>query len=401
MKSYPLKNKLIISWTPQLPIALKIYVENGLLLSDIYHEKNVQRREIDCGIPLLNPAIFGIDVVEHIFNMLGENPLLSTANYTKYNDAQIELFNSLKASKPLQELFIDCPNLAWLLVMFNYYSHSFHVIEYMLRFKRKLIIAKIFDVIPSEKAVKFLSKTTLLNGRQDELRWLSIFIGNDILIDTYKHKETVTLQELYLSNRFPVLSGSTLLKSVSKDKKEFLRDYKSGMVTLYKIVTESIRIGENIGIKNAKNFVLGCTDKESVIIIHHKWTQKLKETTRFLKEDILLEPPQITDCDEIMFISTINMLIQEGRDMDHCIASYKSKVMSGDSYIYSVRSPKGERLTLELAYSKGVYSALEMRGEHNSTPSDFAWNFVHTWLKAENDVLAQKRESSRQALDAE
>ncbi|MBN3080020.1 PcfJ domain-containing protein [Pectobacterium polaris] len=389
MKIYPLKNKIVISWTSDVPIALKLYVENGQILSDIYHERNIQKREIDCGIPLFNSELFGRDVVNHLLRILKENKPISLSEYTPYNDAQIELYNSLKASTPLRELFLDCPNLAWILVMKNYYSHSFHVLQYTLRFKRKIILSMIFNTPPCEKNIKLIKKTCLLNGRNEELRWLSIALENNNLIESYKHKEQVTIQELYLSNRFPVLSGSVLLSELSKERKESLREYKVGMVSLYKIVIDSIRIGENIGIKNAKFFVLNCTNRESVIAIHNKWIQKLKETTRYIKEDIPLPRPSLITNENIVFVETINKLIKEGREMDHCIASYKDKVISGESYVYSVISPQGERATLELILQNGKYLIKEMKCIHNGNPSNLTWAYVNTWLKDENKLLLE------------
>ncbi len=53
MKVYPLKNKMVISFHPSVHMAIIVYIQDGLVLSDIIHENNVQSGEIDFGIPLL------------------------------------------------------------------------------------------------------------------------------------------------------------------------------------------------------------------------------------------------------------------------------------------------------------------------------------------------------------
>ncbi|MFZ4460847.1 hypothetical protein, partial [Enterococcus gallinarum] len=59
----------------------------------------------------------------------------------RYYDAQLELYNSVISSKFLNELFIDCPNLAWGIVLDNYYGVNFHTVEYLARIKRKRLIS--------------------------------------------------------------------------------------------------------------------------------------------------------------------------------------------------------------------------------------------------------------------
>ncbi len=53
MKVYPLKNKMVISFSSSVHMAIIVYIQDGLVLSDIIHENNVQSGEIDFGIPLL------------------------------------------------------------------------------------------------------------------------------------------------------------------------------------------------------------------------------------------------------------------------------------------------------------------------------------------------------------
>lgn len=41
MKVYPLKNKMVISFSSSVHMAIIVYIQDGLVLSDIIHENNV------------------------------------------------------------------------------------------------------------------------------------------------------------------------------------------------------------------------------------------------------------------------------------------------------------------------------------------------------------------------
>lgn len=389
MKIYPLKNKLIISFSPLINIVIKVYIEDGLLLSDIFHEKSVQLKELDCGLPLFNENVMGDTTVEHILKLLNTSVCEETWELLTYNDAQVEMYNSLAASRFLYELFNNCPNLAWAIILNNYYGASFHVVEYLSRMKRRQLLSILTNSPAEERNITLLKKVKLLSGRRNEFRWLSRCLKEAELVEAYKHKETVTMQELYLSYRYRILAGSKLLKNVCHEKKEFLRDYKKGMCTLHKLAIDSVRIGENIGIKDSINIIMNCPDGDAVMYYHDKWSLKLRETTKLLREDIFLERPMLLDCEGIAFIDSINALIIEGREMEHCLASYKDKVINKESYIYKVTSFHGERVTLELGFLRGKYFIKQAKGFRNSEPSNPVRGFYNTWLDDENERLME------------
>ncbi|HDS2184584.1 TPA: PcfJ domain-containing protein [Klebsiella aerogenes] len=395
MKIYLLKNKIFISFLPHIRVVIKVYVEDGQILSDIFHGTSVQRKELDCGLPLFNERVMGRSTVEHLLNMLGENINDSVWELLGYNDGQVETYNAITASHSLNELFCSCPNLAWAIIINNYYGVGFHVVEYYARMKRRQLAASLIESPPEEKVVNLLKKTEMLSGRKYELVILSRCLQELEIIESYKHHDKVTIQELYLSYRYRILSGSKLLASLCSEKKEFLRDYKVGMCTLSKIVEDSVRIGENIGIKDSLNIIANCSDSESVKYYHDKWTVKLRETTKLLRDDISLEHPALLDCQGIEFLSSINKLIVEGREMEHCLASYKEKVMKKESFIYKVTAITGERITLELGFSKGKYFIKQAKGFRNAEPSNAVRGFYNTWLTEENERLKLIAEEGR------
>ncbi|MCL6746420.1 PcfJ domain-containing protein [Kosakonia sp. R1.Fl] len=392
MKLYLLKNKIFIIFSPLMNVVVKVYVENGLVFSDIYHGNNVQRKELDCGIPIFNENIMGNNAVEHLLNMLNSNINDNVWDLLNYNDAQTEMYNSLVVSSSLRELFLSCPNLAWAIIIHNYYDMGFHVIEYYSRMKRRQLLSILTRSPTEEKIVTIIKKTEMLAGRKDEFSWLSRCLRESDIIDAYKHKDKIKVQELYLAYRYRIFAGSVLLGNICSKQREFLREYKKGMCTLHKIVMDSIRIGENIGIKDSRSIIMSCTDSDAVMYYHDKWALKLRETTKLLRDDIFLERPALLENEGIYFIDSINALIIEGREMEHCLASYKDKVINKESYIFKVISPVGERVTLEIGFSKGKFFIKQAKGYQNCEPSNFVRGFYNTWLKDENARLEKIEE---------
>jgi len=387
MKVYLLKNKIVISFSPVISVAIKVYVRDGQVLSDIYHERNVQKGEVDCGIPLFNSHVMGNDAVEHLLHMLTVNESNNFDKIIQYNDAQIEIYNSINASKSLSELFSDCGNLAWGIILNNYYGYNFHTVEYLARMKRRALFSVLAETPPKEKIINLLKKTSMLHGRRYEFILLSRCLKDNDLIEAYKHKQSVTLQELYLAYYYRALSGTTLLSNICRDKKDFLREYRVGMLSLVKLVKDSIRIGENIGIKKSYDIVMGCDCREDVKSLHDKWSQRLRDTTKYLRDDVHFEEPSLMVSEGIEFINSINKLITEGKEMEHCLASYKIKALNGESYVYKVRTHWNERVTVELGLSNGIYILKQAKGFRNAEPSNLALNYVHTWLETENKKL--------------
>lgn len=74
----------------------------------------------------------------------------------------------------------------------------------------------------------------------------------------------------------------------------------------------------------------------------------------------------------VRVILTYSDLRQEGIEMDHCVASYASRINERESVIMSVRAESGERSTLELRNGK-VHQHL---GESNCSPPSACYAIV-------------------------
>jgi hypothetical protein len=108
------------------------------------------------------------------------------------------------------------------------------------------------------------------------------------------------------------------------------------------------------------------------------------------------EPP-IPGWGPIVPVSTPRKLRAEGREMHHCVASYKDYVLQSKSYIYHIEMDDGEVGTLELGKSTSFWDPqpsdgwriIQLRGKCNADVSPEMQEAVECWL--ERFPLEQKQ----------
>jgi hypothetical protein len=100
----------------------------------------------------------------------------------------------------------------------------------------------------------------------------------------------------------------------------------------------------------------------------------------------LPEPPFAGIPGLIVPIRTVAGLIQESREMDHCVAGYDAAVAAGAGYVYRVMadSTRGvDRATLlvEPHHSGQCWVPRQLRGYSNSPVSEATREVVRAWVK--------------------
>lgn len=84
-------------------------------------------------------------------------------------------------------------------------------------------------------------------------------------------------------------------------------------------------------------------------------------------------------------IFDVNGLIEEGREMKHCVASYISKCLAGDAHILSIRDANNTRIsTAEVNFIMGRLEARQHSGPRNVQPPAIAVQCLHDYIKAMN-----------------
>jgi hypothetical protein len=85
---------------------------------------------------------------------------------------------------------------------------------------------------------------------------------------------------------------------------------------------------------------------------------------------------------EVRPLLTVRDIIDEGREMHHCVASQLGPILAGRAFIYSLRHGR-ERITVELRGARtGMLLLSQASGIANRTPSRAACIAMGEWLRA-------------------
>lgn len=270
------------------------------------------------------------------------------------------------------------PCLLWLMLDFSIKnSLTAKHLHSWLGVKRKRIVREIVGT-DVDGAEKFVSKIVPLTGEENELELIRRTVSVAEIVSAFNHWVYVPIQALYISERYPELLGADyLLEWCSKDGGR-MSDYLIGSPSLDKLTGDAVRLGEELNIKNSKAIVKACKTVDQLKKLHDNWVISLNRSRRYYDPDIEFNRPKIMECEGVAWISSANGLIDEGKRMKHCVATYIRKVISGESIIFSVIYP--ERATLEIREKSGKFNMVEIKKENNLEVSRETRLYIENWL---------------------
>ena len=88
-------------------------------------------------------------------------------------------------------------------------------------------------------------------------------------------------------------------------------------------------------------------------------------------------------------------LVREGSLLNHCIASYKDRVISGRSMIFFMRERTNAKEPLVSIELSKTYNLIQSRGNHNRSTTDLEKEFINEWLVFVEDTLAHRRKEEK------
>ncbi len=91
-------------------------------------------------------------------------------------------------------------------------------------------------------------------------------------------------------------------------------------------------------------------------------------------------PPPFPGAPGIAPLCSVAELIEEGRTMEHCVASYVAEVADGDCYIYRLDAPA--RCTVEVRREQGRWQLGQIKGPRNAAPGRAAVQTIRLWVAA-------------------
>ncbi len=326
------------------------------------------------------------------------------------------------------DLIKSAPILLWLL-----YHHSKKFPEKwddqrwfnVLDLKRHEIFHEIFGW-SSKSAIRVLGKIKLSNGGIRDLHAVYYFCLDEENIKKAVHMRVVPMHLLMVIRKH---TYSVRGKFFDKFKEEFypggvkkaVADAKHflGMrKETYRIARMFSGIESGVELSDEERFkankilhkVSTCSSIEQLHKMHDQLISRInmKRDRKYLEvmrnRYSKFPQPPFAGTDTIQPINNIDLLLSEGREMHHCVASYAERIMRRRCYIYKVCEP--ERATLEIEFRKGSPRIAQFKLKHNHAPSQESWMVVRRWVNEArkelgDEVLQVDRDFSRRERLAE
>jgi len=332
-----------------------------------------------------------------IYHFLQQIPQWIREKVKSYRHYQLLLLQVLSTSQRAREIFIHSPNLLWLLVIEkNTKQWTYKIFEEVLALKRHIIIEKIFPLkntstmVTAKQQLKFINKMSFtLVGIKDYQVIQNAMVQSKI-IDHFKHYSAIPIQLLVLLEHYPEFIGCQFLKS------ELLLSHKTiiNNIREYKTTADYIgdikRMAKILSIKNIPSQYRKKTSQESLQKMHDKLVDRINKHPVLKTEyEKGFPKPDIQGNDDIVFISNVYELKKEGRELQHCVASYTEVARKGHRYFYKILEP--QRGTLEITLQKNTYVINSFKLKHNNEPSKQSWKKVRIWLKQQNKQLEKDK----------
>ena len=128
------------------------------------------------------------------------------------------------------------------------------------------------------------------------------------------------------------------------------------------------------------------TSGERALILSQQWHHRAAtHFSRDLEPETEFGPPWVPGANldryEIVPLTAQWMLEEEGRVMDHCVATYGRKVLNGRSYIFRCLKRGEPAATIELERDmRGGIRIAQARARQNGRPQKDVLAAIHNWF---------------------
>jgi len=339
---------------------------------------------LDPPIPLLSMARrAGANTPVHRF--VDSIPQKVRERADPYRYRQTALLQWVARRRAVADLLQRSPTLLWLLVATAAEQHWERRRVDLLLCRPRVYILNKLTRIRSEAAVKFLDRLTLLNGDYDELRLIRLFLlRKQTFCRQFGHWETIPVHILAVLLRFPALEGAGFLRQLADENHSHFADAMRHVEPSVMVWEDALRMAGLLNIRNGAQILARCRTFDAVQRLHDRWVERLNRQPGFVAVGRRSFPaPPIPGNDVIQPLRSEKELMEEGRLMGHCVASYAGEVRFGRRYIYRVLSP--ERATLEIQWRGGAPVVAQFNLARNREPSEKSWRAVHNWLAECNE----------------
>jgi hypothetical protein len=380
-----LSKYLYIDFRKLFATCLRITAWNKGLSVDRWNEvlQNWQTEEWDPGIPVPFLPYVQDFPLEQFFSEIPKEVIRAISPF-KWR--QFVLLRMLRHCPETLELLQSNPALAW------FCADAIAKSEVPAHKAREIIMSKRRDIcafagLPATEAmVKTLSRIKSKEYTQkifDDLR--KIFLQNEKMLKL-RSIPYIPGEEIHnLLNHFDYTywllstrdyTGMTIWENLTMDNEK----------EVYHLWTDSKKYAKSLQIARPENHLRKCKSIGDLRDLHNMWLNmynKINLTKRIVQFFIgygtySFPPPPLPGDADIVPITTIKDLQDEGAIMHNCVGSYTEKIQTGECFIYRVLRP--QRATLEISDTGDMHHICQLKLAHNGEPAAETWTKVRYWF---------------------
>ncbi|MDX2471663.1 MAG: PcfJ domain-containing protein [SAR324 cluster bacterium] len=342
--------------------------------------------------------------------------------YVSYQFTMLQVVAQYPAAKDLMN---TNPNLLWLICFWGRESgRTLDQIGELLRYRKRDLLSMILNPI-TPLAVRLVQRIQAEAFTFVEYQVILEFLRSTDILIHFAHVRTLPIPLLELTNQHPTFS-EWIIRVFLRHKEEsaqvrFLGEVWEAVDTLYDLsrLAKHLRIDLGLSLRRINRvggliflkdrwrhqFGLLLADidnydngempplserisnwllrpKLTVLRKLDKFGINLERVALGIKDGCKFPKPPIEGTQDIRPLCSSYQMLQEGREMNHCVASYRDRILSGASYIYAIHQP--ERGTIEIDAYSPLPHLLQAKGVNNR-------NLAQNTLKAVEDWLLQSQ----------
>ena len=272
-------------------------------------------------------------------------------------------------SESVTDLLINNPFLLWCLCergQIN--SEDLDAAETLARKKQRILCERV-GLNGTQQEVRLLRSAAAVPFNNDDLRAFFRILKKPGVCNYLSHQKELLADDIQLLLRQPWLANYPARSLITA-----LRDRGH-----LRIFSDVLRMLENISVLQQCKTVVALERLHDRLVVELNESRGKQLIRDELGQPLPIPTPPLSATETIHPIRSQAELVEEGREMHHCIASHLKSVVEGKFAVYRMMEP--ERLTIELLVMDGPQCFIrEVRGKHNRDPMDTSMALIKGWL---------------------
>ena len=364
---------LVIDWSESIGHECKISISDwgsGLIVTSHDQDKLSPLSLLDVG-----DWIFGVD--EPAINRWRATlPKDVNKALERLPSHQASILRWAVDSSVITDLLVSNPLLLWLLVDDGLFARSsLGEVNRRLRVRQRHLCSEL-GLAGTEQQTRILKSGASACLGANSIRSLKDLLDNDAVCSFLRHRGQISEPVIRVIKRYPWL--------VRYPVKALIDDLQGGETLRY--FQDVIRMLDDLAP------LYRCRTVNSLLRLHDRLVAHINDRGfNFIRDEYgdikQLPAPPLPGNESIKPLTSQQEIVDEGREMKHCIASYMGSVSLGEFCVYQMHEP--ERLTIGIsipnsgsAERAGQCFLREVRGKCNRYPSEASMKFIEDWFES-------------------